>query len=235
MRTVAPARLFDEVIKLFHSGAAVTCLDELERFDLFEPMFPASAECYEDPDDGVERRRFLVEALRNTDSRINEGLGVNPAFLYAALLWAPLQDEAAARIDEGDPEIPAWQQAMAQVIEEQIETVSIPKRFSLVMREIWELQARLQRSRGARALRLVGHPRFRAGYDFLCLRARAGDAEQELCRWWTEFQERDEAAQKEMAGAGGGKKSRSRRGSRRRGAGRKGSGGGSGDDGGSAE
>ncbi|WP_026340574.1 polynucleotide adenylyltransferase PcnB [Thioalkalivibrio sp. ALJT] len=235
MQTVAPARLFDEVIKLFHSGAAVTCLDELERFGLFAPMFPEAAACFADPETGADRRQFLVESLLNTDKRINEGLGVNPAFLYAAILWAPVQVEAAARIEAGEQEIPAWQQAMAEVLDRQVKTVSIPKRFSLVVREIWELQARLERSRGGRALRLLTHPRFRAGYDFLCLRARAGDADPELCRWWTELQEQDEAGQKALAGTASGKgpKGRARRGGRRRRRGRKGDSGGGGQDGGS--
>ncbi len=216
MQTVAPARLFDEVIKLFHSGAAVTCLDELERFGLFAPMFPEASECFADPELGAERRQFLVESLLNTDKRINEELGVNPAFLYAAILWAPVQVAAARRIEDGEQEIPAWQQAMAEVLDRQVKTVSIPKRFSLIVREIWELQARLERARGGRALRLLTHPRFRAGYDFLCLRARAGDADPELCRWWTEFQEKDEGEQKQMAGGGGKGKGRARRGGRRR-------------------
>lgn len=234
MQTVAPARLFDEVIKLFHSGAAVTCLDELERFGLFAPMFPEAAECFADPDLGAERRQFLVESLLNTDKRINDELGVNPAFLYAAILWAPVQVVAARRIEEGEQEIPAWQQAMAEVLDRQVKTVSIPKRFSMIVREIWELQARLERARGGRALRLATHPRFRAGYDFLCLRARAGDADPELCRWWTEFQEKDEGEQKKMAGGGGKGKGRARRGGRRRKRRRDGEGGGSGDGGGAA-
>ncbi|WP_018144146.1 polynucleotide adenylyltransferase PcnB [Thioalkalivibrio sp. AKL6] len=245
MQTVAPARLFDEVIKLFHSGAAVTCLDELERLGLFEPMFPEAAACFADPDVGPERRQFLVESLLNTDKRINEGLGVNPAFLYAAILWAPVQVAAAQRIAADEQEIPAWQQAMAEVLDRQVKTVSIPKRFSLIVREIWELQARLERHRGGRALRLLTHPRFRAGYDFLCLRARAGDADPELCRWWTEIQELDEDAQKAMAGAQGkgvpkgdgkaGAKSKSRRGGRRRRRGRKGGAGASADAGANPE
>jgi len=217
METVAPARLFDEVIKLFHSGAAVTCLDELERFGLFGTMFPEASSCFADPDAGRARRQFLVESLRNTDKRIGEGLGVNPAFLYAAVLWAPVQQRAAERIESGEQDIPAWQQAMAQVLERQVQTVSIPKRFSLVVREIWELQARLERQRGARALRLLTHPRFRAGYDFLCLRGRAGDADPELCQWWTDLQERDEAGQQELVAGTQGKGSKAPKGKSRRG------------------
>lgn len=202
LTSVAPARLFDEVIKLFHSGEAVTCLDELERFGLFEAMFPQAAECFADPETGPAQRDFLVEALKNTDARIRDGMGVHPAFLYAAILWAPVRREAGARLDAGEEPVAAWQQAGSMVLERQVQRVSIPKRYSLVVREIWELQQRLPRNQGGRALKLLGHPRFRAGYDFLCLRARAGEADPELCAWWTEFQDSDAARQQQRPAAG---------------------------------
>ncbi|WP_025367563.1 polynucleotide adenylyltransferase PcnB [Thioalkalivibrio paradoxus] len=204
LTTAAPARLFDEVLKLFHSGAAVTCLDELERFGLFAIMFPQTAECFGEPDSGSGVRAFLVEALTNTDSRIQDGLGVHPAFLYAALLWAPVQREAQARLDAGEEPALAWQQAASAVLERQAQRVSIPRRHALVVREIWELQQRLPRSQGARAARLLTHPRFRAGYDFLCLRARAGQADPDLCDWWTRFQDSDEARQQDAVWASSG-------------------------------
>jgi poly(A) polymerase len=215
LSSVAPARLFDEVIKLFHSGAAVTCLDELERFGLFEVLFPQAAACFTDPERGPDQRAFLVEALKNTDARIRDELGVHPAFLYAAVLWAPVQREAQARLDAGEDPVAAWQQAMSVVLDRQVQRVSIPKRYSLVVREIWELQQRLPRNQGGRALKLLTHPRFRAGYDFLCLRGRVGDADPELCQWWTEFQQTDEARQQEMVrlapGASSGTRPRRRR------------------------
>ncbi|TVP87095.1 MAG: polynucleotide adenylyltransferase PcnB [Thioalkalivibrio sp.] len=197
--SVAPARLFDEVIKLFHSGEAVTCLDELERLGLFGAMFPQAAECFADPETGPAQRDFLVEALKNTDTRIRDEMGVHPAFLYAAILWAPARREAGARLDAGEEPAAAWQQAASLVLERQVQRVSIPKRYALVVREIWELQQRLPRNQGGRALRLLGHPRFRAGYDFLCLRARAGEADPELCAWWTEFQDSDAARQQQRS------------------------------------
>jgi len=201
LTSVAPARLFDEVIKLFHSGEAVTCLDELERLGLFEAMFPQAAECFADPRTGPAQRDFLVEALKNTDARIRDGMGVHPAFLYAAILWAPVRREARARLDAGEEPAAAWHQASSMVFERQVQRVSIPKRYALVVREIWELQQRLPRNQGGRALKLLGHPRFRAGYDFLCLRARAGEADPELCAWWTEFQDSDAARQQQRPAA----------------------------------
>lgn len=217
LASVAPARLFDEVLKLFHSGAAVTCLDELERFGLFEVMFPQAATRFEDPDSGPQERAFLVEALKNTDARIRDGLGVHPAFLYAAILWAPVRREAEARIDAGEEPLAGWQQAMSGVLERQARRVMIPKRYALVVREIWELQQRLPRNQGGRALTLLTHPRFRAAYDFLCLRARVGQADPELCAWWTELQDSDEARRQDLLRAPGAPSgARLRRGRRRR-------------------
>jgi poly(A) polymerase len=49
--------------------------------------------------------------------------------------------------------------------------------------------------RGKRPLRLLTHPRFRAAYDFLLLRAAVGEAEGELAEWWTKIQEAEESVQ----------------------------------------
>jgi len=193
--SAAPARLFDEVLKIFHSGFAVTCLDELERFGLFSALFPQTAHCFNASEQGPALRDFAVEALRNTDSRVRDERGVHPSFLYAALLWAPVSARAAQREAAGEVAVPAWQAAAAEVLEQQSRRVMIPRRYALVVREIWELQQRLPKAMGARvrALRLVTHPRFRAGYDFLCLRSRVGEVGPELCQWWTDFQNSSEA------------------------------------------
>ncbi|MGB1111305.1 MAG: polynucleotide adenylyltransferase PcnB, partial [Gammaproteobacteria bacterium] len=67
------------------------------------------------------------------------------------------------------------------------------------MREIWELQPRFERRTGKRAFRLLTHPRFRAAYDFLCLRVDSGEPLGDLCEWWTRFQEADSQEQRKMA------------------------------------
>ena len=56
-------------------------------------------------------------------------------------------------------------------------------------RDIWALQTRLKNRRGKRPLKLLTHQRFRAAYDFLLLRAEAGEDVEELAGWWTEFQQ----------------------------------------------
>src|SRR5699024_6540510 len=70
----------------------------------------------------------------------------------------------------------------------QVRRVSIPKRFAVPMREIWQLQPRFHRRRGRQPRRLLSHPRFRAAYDFLLLRAEVGEVPAELAQWWTDIQ-----------------------------------------------
>ncbi|RMG54262.1 MAG: polynucleotide adenylyltransferase PcnB, partial [Gammaproteobacteria bacterium] len=219
---IAPARLFEEVLKMFHAGYAVETFEQLRHFGLFRYLFPMTDALLDEEEEGFPHM-FAIRALENTDRRINAGKPVTPAFLFAVLLWEPLRARARALEAEGVPEVQALQMAAGEIVARQSRHISIPKRFSLPMREIWQLQARLRFTRGKRPFRTLEHPRFRAAYDFLCLRAQAGEEElAPLCEWWTRFQDVDEAERQRMAsGSGGGrKKSRKRRPRRRRRGGR---------------
>jgi poly(A) polymerase len=215
---IAPARLFDEVLKLFHGGCAVQTFELLRHYGLFEHLFPLTEEALAHEEQGFPVT-FVMNALANTDARINEDKPVTPAFLFAALLWEPLRHEADAIMADGVPEIPAIQQASHNIMSLQQRATSIPKRFGIPMREIWSLQPRFRYKSGKRPLRLVSHPRFRAAYDFLCLRSRSGELPADDCEWWTRFQETDAGGQQKMltgsGGDGNGKGKRRRRRRRR--------------------
>jgi poly(A) polymerase len=156
--------------------------------------------------------------MQNTDSRIREGKPVTPAFLFAVLLWEPVRRLAEHLQAAGEAPLPAIQEAGNDVLMTQLERVSIPKRFSIPMREIWNLQHRFEQRAGKRPHRLLTHPRFRAAYDFLLLRAEAGEVDQELADWWTGFQEQDGEERNQMVrqANGGGEKPQRRRRRRRR-------------------
>ncbi|SEK98080.1 poly(A) polymerase [Ectothiorhodospira marina] len=214
LEDVAPARLFDEVVKLFHGGHALQTFEMLRHYDLFQYLFPLTEESLEHEEQGFPIT-FVANALRNTDDRIQSGKGVNPAFLYAVLLWEPVRHLAERFMEDGVSELPALQRAGGQILAEQAQFISIPKRFSLPVREIWEMQPRFEIRQGVRPLKLITHPRFRAGYDFYCLRGRSGEALEDGCEWWTRLQEVNEAEQRRMVEAQG-KSARSKRRRRRR-------------------
>ena len=187
---VPPARLFEEVLKLFISGHAVSTFEKMRHYDLFGWLFPQTEEAlsHEEHDFPIT---FVLKGLENTDKRLAEEKPVTPAFLFAVLLWEPLRRMAEQlERDEGMAPYPAIQQAAGWVIERQVQRVAIPRRFTTPMREIWSLQPRFHHIKGKRPARLLAHPRFRAGYDFLLLRAEAGEADPELAAWWTRYQER---------------------------------------------
>lgn len=193
LQQAPPARLFDELLKLFMSGQAVQCFELLRLFGLFRHLLPATDRCLRNPELGTERR-LLVRAFENTDQRIAAGRPVTPAFLYAALLWGPLhallQQPALRTLPPGD----ALQQASETLTRQQIRHTALPRRYSTIMREIWTLQSRFERRNGKRALAFLDHPRFRAAYDFLLLRAEAGEPVEELAEWWTRIQQLDPSA-----------------------------------------
>jgi poly(A) polymerase len=92
----------------------------------------------------------------------------------------------------------AWNQAALDVINQQLTRTSLPKRFLIPMREIWDLQQRLPNRLGMRALRLLDHPRFRAAYDFLLMREDAGEPLDGLGSWWTHYQSADDEEREKM-------------------------------------
>ncbi|MCG6885980.1 MAG: polynucleotide adenylyltransferase PcnB [Proteobacteria bacterium] len=206
---VPPARLFDEVLKLFHAGYAQHSYEVLRDLDLFGYLFAQTDDLLAEGDAYTDA--FIRQSLINTDTRIHSGKGVNPAFLFAALLWGPVRDEAQLLQEEGMTELQALQTAGNDIIAAQLEQVMIPKRFSFPTREIWTSQARLPRRNGKRASRLMEQPRFRACYDFLLLRCQIGEPLHELCNWWTRFQEVGEEERSIMLRQLGGGKPRSRR------------------------
>lgn len=192
---IPPARLFDEVLKLFMAGHAVDTLHLLREYRLFGMMFPMTEEAFgHDP----HALAVLEQALTNTDHRIREERPVTPAFLYAALLWPALKAIQADLVAEGMPPIPALQQAGNQLMHRQNQHVMIPKRFAFPMREIWDMQLRLEKRHGKRAFQLLHEPRFRAGYDFLLQREKAGEPTEGLAQWWTQFQEASESDRHRM-------------------------------------
>ncbi len=185
-----PARLFDESLKLFLSGHGLASFRSLEQHGLLEHVFPATARVLAQGD-AAAFRRLVEQTLANTDARVREDKPVTPAFLFAALLWEPVRRAAQAAIEGGADAGAAWSHATERVLREQAQRVAVPRRFTIAVEEIWAMQPRFAQRTKKRAFRLLEHPRFRAAYDFLVLRADESPELAELARWWTEAQQLD--------------------------------------------
>ncbi|WP_257253937.1 MULTISPECIES: polynucleotide adenylyltransferase PcnB [unclassified Endozoicomonas] len=184
---IPSARLFDEVLKLLQSGKGVRTFHLMREFSLLQYLFPATHHSLEAQDELAEA--LIIRALESTDSRITRGKPVTPAFLFAAFLWAPLQRLAGDLRDQGVPPTPALQQAAMVVLDNQCAHTAIPKRFTMVVRDIWEMQYRLERRQPKAIETLMEHPKFRAAYDFLVLREAAGEELNDAGQWWTDIQD----------------------------------------------
>ena len=193
---ISPARMFDEVIKLFHSGAGARAVELLQHHRLMPILFPSFTDL-EGSDDFQAYQTMVYQACQNTDERVAAEKSVTPAFLFAAILWHAQRLHYKA-LDERDlPPFEKEQIATDRTIEQQLGRISIPRRFTSYVREIWSLQKKFEKRTPKRVERLFGHRRFRAAYDFLVLRHQCGEDIGELAGWWTSFEQgnHDERAQ----------------------------------------
>jgi poly(A) polymerase len=213
LRDVPPARLFDELLKLFQAGHARRSFDLLLHYDLFRYLVGDTQRVL----DGPRREAtidFIRKGLENTDERVRADKPVTPMFLYAVFLWPPIRELALSLTEEGWNETHAMVEASGRVLAKQ--QTAFPRRFSAPMREMLAMQWRFTQRQGVRAVRLLQHKRFRAAYDFMLLRAQCGEVEQEVADWWTEVQTLSPPEQQKELGLSRGPRRR-RRGGRRRG------------------
>ncbi len=186
LESIPPARLFDEFLKLFLSGNSLQTYRLLRRYEVFQHLFPQSWVAMQINTAYCDR--LLEAAFANTDGRLAEGKTITPVFLLAVLLWPALLENLRSK-GSSLASIVDTQEAGQEVIDDQVQRLAIPKRFSFPVREIWELQQKFADRRGKRAELLANHKRFRAAFDFLLLREQCGEDLQGLGQWWTSYQE----------------------------------------------
>ncbi|MEM7359248.1 MAG: polynucleotide adenylyltransferase PcnB [Pseudomonadota bacterium] len=190
---VSSARLFEEVLKLFHGGAAYETYLMLRKYGLFKYLFPFTDQGVLDEVEGMPER-----ALQNTDKRIAEGKPVIPAFLFACMMWDPVKADARILMNDGTPEPQAWRIAMNDGLRDQNQYVAVPRRLAEIILDIWNIQFRLIKRNPRMIKASLNNRRFRAAYDFLLLRTALHEVDEEIADWWTRIQEVDAAEREEM-------------------------------------
>ncbi|RMX07236.1 polynucleotide adenylyltransferase PcnB [Allofranklinella schreckenbergeri] len=214
LEDIPPSRMFDEMLKLLQTGHALASVAQLRALGLGRGVYPLL-------DLAVARADWpLVHlALQDTDRRVAEGKPVVPSFLLACLLWDDVQTQWERALAQGEHPTPALSDAISDVFERRVGEVSGRGKLGAEMREIWMMQPRFERRTGKAPLNLIEQPRFRAGLDFLRLRARTGEPLQALVQWWEALSLADDDARADLLEqarlhsqqAGGGGKSKSSR------------------------
>jgi poly(A) polymerase len=201
LRNVPPARLFDEFVKMFQAGFAERAFVLLQEHRLFEQLFPETQEALDlDP----RFRKFVSEALRNTDKRVAEGKSVTPMFLLGVFLWVPVR-QFAERLRQKDKMSEPQSLAIAaqELASLQQSRISLPRRYTAPMRDMLALQPRFIARSGRRAIKLLEHKSFRAAYDFMMLRAEVGEVDRDTASFWTDVQTRSAEERQASFGVGG--------------------------------
>lgn len=193
LQDVPQSRLFDEMLKLLQTGHALATVEQLKKLGLARGIYPLL-------DVVVERAEVpLVQAaLADTDRRVAEGKAVAPSFLLACVLWQDVQAGWKQRLAAGEHAFPALQEAIDAVFDQRIGDVSGRGKLAADMREIWVMQPRFDRRTGNTPFGMVAHIRFRAGFDFLRLRADVDEVGDGLVEWWQEFSLTDDARRHDM-------------------------------------
>ncbi|WP_281915731.1 polynucleotide adenylyltransferase PcnB [Caldimonas thermodepolymerans] len=187
LENVPASRMFDEMIKLLQTGHALASLEQLRAHGLHRGVFPILDVVLDETRRHDGREKFVRLALADTDRRVAEGKPVAPSFMLAAMLWHDVLDRWERRRQQGEHPFPALQAAIEEVFDARIGDISGRGKLAADMREIWMMQPRFEKRAGNGPMVLVEQPRFRAGFDFLRLRAEAGEVDEALARWWEEF------------------------------------------------
>ena len=177
---VSPHRIYDETQKMFTGGHLAPLLPLLVQYHVWNRLFI---------DVSAKLTPLIKKAAENTDSRIAVGKSINPAFFYAVLLWEPFLARVKELIASGSPHSIAWTQAGLDVLRRQSKHTAIPRFSEMFIREVWELQPRLEQPKPRQVPALAAHPRFRAGFDFLLMREQTGDTSVgTMGQWWHDYQ-----------------------------------------------
>jgi poly(A) polymerase len=198
LANVPASRMFDELIKLLQTGHSLASLEVLKRYGLDRGVFPILDAHFEGIAADPVREAFVNRALADTDRRVSEGKPVAPSFLMACMFWHEVAARWKAIRETGESLVPALQQAIDATFEARIGDISGRGKLAADMREIWLMQPRFDKRTGNAPMAMVKQPRFRAAFDFLRLRADAGEGDKELAEWWQDFSSGDEEQQKAL-------------------------------------
>lgn len=196
---IPAARLYEESLKMLQSGYGLETYHQMREYGLFQQLFPVIAEQFTD-DYSSHCEKMLDLTLDSTDLRIEEGKRINPAFMYAAILWYPLVSYAEKLMEERNlAYYDAVMEAGNYILDRAVKRIAIPRRHTATMRDIWQLQLRFPRRNGKRAFRLLDINKFRAGFDFLLMRGEVeGGETKQLADWWQTFQSTGKTVRQSM-------------------------------------
>jgi poly(A) polymerase len=201
LANVPASRLFDEMIKLLQTGHSLASLEVLKKYGLDRDTFPILDAHFLGISTDPKREAFVNRALADTDRRVNEGKPVAPSFLMACIFWHEVSQRWQGLRAQGEGLMPALQQAVDATFDARIGDISGRGKLAADMREIWLMQPRFDKRTGSSPAAMLAQPRFRAAFDFMRLRADAGEVDEALAQWWEDYSSGDDHRRRDLVEA----------------------------------
>lgn len=190
---IAPARLYDEYVKLFFYGHSLASFELLKKYELLEILFPhwQNIKLHNIKQSDVN---FITSALKNLDHKIANHQKINPAWGIAILLWRELCVSASKNQKITEQQLSKfliYKQSAEKLLMEQNKIISLSKKLMLVIKDIWLMQIKLAKVAG-KAVKSVEKIRasnkFEVAFEFLLLRQSCGDKRaQKIAAWWNKY------------------------------------------------
>lgn len=179
LNEVPSGRKYEELLKMFLTGNAFSIMTELQNYKITEYLLPLTKNFLE----GKKDRRFILNALKDSDKRFHQNKTLTPSFLFAVMLWPALISKIGD-MNSKKIKIPRISRIGNLLLKKHNEYCFIPKRVQSSIKEIWEIQVMLLRI-PEKANTTLKHKRFRAAFDFLLLREKSGENLGGAGDWWT--------------------------------------------------
>ncbi len=203
---IAPARLLDESHKLFNSGNAVATFAALRHYNVLQHLYPLTEKALSHPTLHLDTDKFILLALQNTDARVAQNKPLNPAFLVSIFLWYPLKNALEEADNSGSnignhSTLTKLEHAAGKILRQAKQHLAFTQAITQTVMDIWVVQFQLKGRPQQHIYTLAEHPRFRAAYDFLCLRAEVDSSLEPIADWWTQWQEADDTTRESLIAA----------------------------------
>jgi len=202
INNVSPFRLFDEILKIMHSGSAVVGYKKLIKYEIFKNLFPYTDKIIKNQENYND---FFIASLTNTDNRIRDGLHVNPSFIYAVFLWPFFQEMQEQYNNKKTKDIDF---IFRTVMIKQAKYIAIAEFFQSTIFTIWSLQSSFLNLSSRNIHYVTNIEKFRAAFDFFYLRSLINVDLKYYADKWNEIQKNVKNIKPSRRGKTYGKKNR---------------------------
>jgi len=205
INNVSPFRLFDEILKIMHSGSAVVSYKKLIKYKIFKNLFPYTDKIIKNQ---ANYNDFFIAALTNTDNRIRDELHVNPSFIYAVFLWPFFQEMQEQYNNKKTRDVDF---IFRSVMDKQAKYIAIPEFFQSTIFTIWSLQSSFLNLSSRNIQYITNIEKFRAAFDFFYLRSLINNDLKYYADKWNEIQKNVKSTKSNRRGKTYGAKNRKQR------------------------